>query len=304
MNVGNPNNLKRLTQRDLDEVLEKHKKFSLGQKGGQRSILKFVDISGLSLRGADLSQSDFTGSNLTNTDLSNGIFVSCCFFACDLRNANLENANFRRADFRGAYVAGANLTGADLDSADLREGKIMNQGSDGILDNAKQDESYSYNAIFTGAKLSETNLSGVKAISADFSDADMTGVSLHEADLTGVTFEGANLTNADLSGSDLTDANLQDTVMSGTVLKSVEMRGAKMDSMLGDSKMGETLEERGEDLEELLSNHKDWVRTAGKKGAQMNLSGVDLRYIENLRLYPLTAIKAVGANFMDQDLRK
>lgn len=310
MNKHTPStgNLLVLKQSDLDQVVELHKKFAMGQRGGKRAILKFVDISDLSLRGVDLSQADFTGSNLTNVDMSNGTFTSCCFFACDLRNSNLEKANFRRADFRGAYVAGANLSGADLDSADLREGKIMQRNSDGGLDNRKRgmnlEENRSWSAIFTGAQLTETNLSGIKAIAADFSDADMTGVTLNEADLSSVSFEGANLTDADLSGSNLSNANLQDTVMSGTVLKAVELQGAQMDGMLGDHKMGESLESRGENLQELLDAHQKWVGSAGKEGAQMNLSGVDLRTIKDLRTYPLTAIKAIKANFMGLDLRK
>jgi len=209
-------------------------------------------------------------------------------------------------DFRGAYVAGANLTGADLASADLREGKIMNATDDGNLNNRPSNEmgENSFNTIFTGAKMAETDLSGVKAISADFSDADMTGVTMQEATLTSVSFEGANLTDADLTGSDLTEANLQDTVMRGTVLKSVEMKGAKLDSMVGTDPTIKTLAETGKNLDELLSNHSAWVGSAGKQGAQMDVSGIDLRDVPNLRAAPMTAIKAIGANFVSQDLSK
>jgi len=224
-NPPSANNLKKMTQQDLNLVVEKHKRFMIGQKNGQRACLKFTDLSGLNLQGVDLSHADFTGSNLTDSNMSNGIFVSSCFFACDIRNANLENTNFRRADFRGAYVAGANLTGADLDSADLREGKIMQRSEEGSLDNRTRglhlEEERSWSAIFTGAQLTETNLSGVKAVAADFSDADMTGVTLNEADLSSVSFEGANLTNADFTGSDLSHANLQDWVRSWKIVAKI-----------------------------------------------------------------------------------
>ena len=142
-----PDNLTKINQKDLDEIIDKHTRFTQGQRGGARASLKFMDLSGLDFKQCDLSHADFTGSLLRRADLSGGIFRSSCFFACDLHNANLEQAKFERADFRGAYVAGANLSGADLDSADLREGKIMQNDGDGGLQNSKDRQSF--NAVFS-----------------------------------------------------------------------------------------------------------------------------------------------------------
>ena len=42
-----PENLKRMTQEELDHVVKLHTKFIKSQRGGMRAILKFVDISDL-----------------------------------------------------------------------------------------------------------------------------------------------------------------------------------------------------------------------------------------------------------------
>ena len=42
---------------------------------------------------------------------------------------------------------------------------------------------------------------------------------------------------------------------------------------------------------------------AGKSGRQLDLGGYDLRFVLDLKLFPFTAIKATGANFLKQDLR-
>lgn len=306
--VPKPGDLKKLSQKDLDEVIKLHKDFVEGRRGGNRAILKFLDLSALDFLSADLSQADFTGSKLINADLSMGTFESSCFFACDLRNANLEGASFARADFRGASVAGANLTGADLNSADMREGKIMERGQNGILENRQRlgtNDSQSWRTIFTGAKLSDTIMSNVKASGADFSDADLTGVVMQDAELSNVNFKGANLTDADFTGSDLKQANMEAAVIIGTVLESTELEGVNMDRALSAESMGQNLaKSTGKSIQDLIVAHTQWVNSAGKTGQQLDLSGIDMREVLGLRRYPLTAIKAIAANFLGQDLRE
>jgi uncharacterized protein YjbI with pentapeptide repeats len=67
--------------------------------------------------------------------------------------------------------------------------------------------------------------------------------------------------------------------------------------------MGSKLENLGKSLPELLEQHTLWVATAGQRGRQLDLSGYDLRDVVDLRKFPLTAIHANGANFLNQDLR-
>lgn len=298
--------LERVTQKQLDEIIKKHHTFLKGIRGGARAVIKFKDMSELDFRKCDLSQADLTGSILMGANLANGTFRGVSFFACDLRNARLENANFTRADFRGAFVAGANLTGADLKNADLREGRVMERGEKGGLVNKPTSPTFrenSHKTIFTGAKLTETDMSGARAAAADFSDADLSGVIVKDADFTGVNFEGANLSDADFTGSVLTNANMKSSIMSGTVLALAETGGANLSEALTEEVMGGTLDKLQKTLGELLEEHTAWIASTGRKGKRLDLSGYDMRAEPNLKTYPLTAIKAVGANFLNQDLQ-
>ncbi len=301
------NEFRRYTQHDLDALIAKHESFIKGRRGGARACLKFADLSGLSFVGRDLSQADFTGCNFSRCNFSGGTFSGTCFFSCDLRGADLTNAVLNRADFRGAHLAGANLSGANLDSADMREGKIMERGEFGTLINkllpnfpkGKPDH-----AVFTGAKMADTTMNSVKAISADFADADLSGVVLNKANLSGANFDGANLTKADLSGSDLTRANLSNTILTGIILRNTELQDSIIENAVKDEAMGKLLQRGEQTLIEMLSVHKRWIATGGKEGHQMDLSGFDLRDIKNLFEYPLTAVRAVKATFLGLHLEK
>ena len=294
--------LQKLTQSELDEIIRKHMRFISGIRGGARAVVKFKDLSGLHFRKGDLSQADFTGSILINANMSNATFKGVSFFACDMRGANLENACFARADFRGATVVGANLTGADFEKADMREGVILernptNKTLSGSINNSKAK------TIFSGSRLSETNLSGASANYADFSDADLSGVIGNDADFSHANFEGANLSGADFTGSNLKNANMKSSIISGTKLDEAETAGLNMDDALTEDRMGSKLEALGKTLEQLLEEHTAWIATAGKSGTRLDLSGYDLRHVLNLKKFSLTAVKAVGANFLNQDLQ-
>lgn len=296
--------LERISQQTLDDVIKKHAIFLKGVRGGARAVLKFKDMSSLDFKGQNLSQADFTGSVLKNAKLKGGMFKGVSFFACDLRNADLSDGDFARADFRGAYVAGANLKGADMESADLREGKVMEKGKRGILEDKPMPDRTGnlQRTIFTGAKLRETNLSGSRARAADFSDADLSGVVVKDADFSGANMEGANLSDADFTGSNLSKANMTSSIMTGTVMVATETGGANIKDAITDDAMGSKLDDIAESLPDLLEQHALWVKSAGTEGTRLDLSGYDLRKVENLHKFPLTALKAVSANFLRQNL--
>ena len=71
--------MRTLSKEELQEILEKHKKWLTGKDGGER---------------ADLRGTDLRGTNL--------------------READLRRADLRRADLREAYLRGADLREADL----------------------------------------------------------------------------------------------------------------------------------------------------------------------------------------------
>lgn len=74
-----------MNKKELNEILDKHKKWLFGEEGGIRADLSWADLRWANLRGADLR-------------------------GADLRGANLRWANLRGADMRGADLRGANMS--------------------------------------------------------------------------------------------------------------------------------------------------------------------------------------------------
>ncbi len=295
-----------LSQGDLEQIIHDHKFFNWGRKGGRRAILKFMDLSNLDFSGQDLSYVDFTGSKLYGTNLSNGQFVGAIFFNCDLRGAIMDYADFSRADFRGAVVSGASVQGSDFENADLRKGQMLKFNDDGQIIQAASDQARSRGpsgvTVFSGSRMDRSNLSGIKAHGADFSDADLSGVSMAEADLTEVRFHGANLSDTDLTGAEVGQADFSQCIVNAQTLRTVALAEEQRKHIIDPAVTGETLAARGQNLEDLLTAHKKWVMSAGKNGEQMNLSGADMRGTPDLRKVPLTAVRAKETNFMGQDL--
>ena len=113
-----------MRQNELDKILELHKKWLNGEKGGNRA-----DLSYANLYNADLREANLTGANLYNADLREA----------NLTGASLSYVNLNCANLYNADLSNANLIGAILESADLREANL------------------------TGASLSNAKLKGVYA---------------------------------------------------------------------------------------------------------------------------------------------
>ena len=105
-----------MTQTELSEILEKHRKWLVDEAGGQRADLSSADLRGANLSEADLSYADLRGADLSYADLRRA----------DLRGANLRGANLRYADLSEADLRGADLSGADLRGANLSGADMYN----------------------------------------------------------------------------------------------------------------------------------------------------------------------------------
>jgi hypothetical protein len=174
----------------LKEILDKHRKWYMGDNDGKHADLRSADLRSADLRSADLSGADLSGANLRSADLSGADLSGADLRSANLSGADLRSADLRSADLSGAYLRSADLRSADLRSADLRRANLM-----------RADLS---SANLGGAELSGADLSG-----ADLRSADLSGAYLRSADL-----RSANLSGADLSGADLRSANLTDTLLS------------------------------------------------------------------------------------------
>lgn len=89
---------------NLQEILEKHKKWVNEEADGERANLSGANLSRTNLRDADLRE-----ANLSRTDLREA----------NLSGANLSEANLHRADLSEANPHGARINGADLRGANL-----------------------------------------------------------------------------------------------------------------------------------------------------------------------------------------
>ena len=96
-----------MNQKELQKILDLHKKWINREEGGQNADLSGANLSGADLRYANLSGADLSGANLSGADLS---------------GANLRYANLSDADLSDADLSGANLSDADL------------SGTQGVLD--------------------------------------------------------------------------------------------------------------------------------------------------------------------------
>lgn len=133
-----------MTQAELSKILEKHRKWLVGEAGGQRADLSWTDLRGAELSGVDLRRSvmigadmrcailteaKLVGANMCGTNLSRAEMAGADMrlvnlsraniIEVDMHGANLQNADMRRADMRRAILLNVDLSGAKLVGANL-----------------------------------------------------------------------------------------------------------------------------------------------------------------------------------------
>lgn len=91
-----------MDKKELIEIMKKHKKWTLGEEGGECANLIGADLSEANLRRSDLSEANLRWANLRWADLS-GVDLS----GVDLIGANLIEANLIEANLIGADLSGA-----------------------------------------------------------------------------------------------------------------------------------------------------------------------------------------------------
>ena len=129
--------MRRISTEKLKDVLDRHYKWLLEEKGGVPADLSYTDLSK-----ADLSYARLELANLYHADLS---------------NANLSKTNLCGADLSNADLSGANLSGSWLYAANLSKTRLY--------------ETNLSNATLYYTNLSEANLQDANILGADFSCA-------------------------------------------------------------------------------------------------------------------------------------
>lgn len=173
--------------------------------------LKNTNLSSANLSKANLSGSDLSGANLINVNLSEADLSGCDLSDADLTNAQLDGANLTGAilvntNLTWTKLSKANLTNANLTSANLKNAltgestwepkwKTWNSPIATEYKKGNKDDDF---VNFSGANLTDSNLSGSILFGLNLKNANLT-----RANIENSQWYNANLTNADLSFSSL-----------------------------------------------------------------------------------------------------
>ena len=109
-------NMKKYTELELKDILEKHFLWLKGDPNGERADLSWADLYGADLSGANLSMANLRGADLSMANLR----------GADFYGADLCGAYLRKADLSMANLSEANLYGANFCGADFYESKGVN----------------------------------------------------------------------------------------------------------------------------------------------------------------------------------
>jgi len=133
--------------------------------------------------------------------------------------AVLGGARLWRADLDGAY-----LTEADLRNANLREAHLR----DAVLDHARADHVLLISADGSNANLTGADLRGSDMTYAIFENASFAGAKLGGASLYGANLKHTNWLRADLTRSDMRDTQMQEAGLPLANLELTDFSGAKL----------------------------------------------------------------------------
>ena len=296
---------RRLSQLELERICAKHDRLFSSKPGGARAVFAWMDLSGLNLTGKNLCDADFSGAVLAGCKMRGARLDNATLFGADLQDADLTEASMRRSDLRGACLRNANLTGADLFEADLREGVLA--AADPRLGFRKLEAGGAprqgdvQGAKLVGANLERSKLSGVVAVKADFTDAILKDARLVRANLKQCSLKGADLSGADLSGADLAGADMRDAVLVGARTTSWNVMNANMAGCLTDRVTGKAADILP--YQTMIRDHARWCETGGAQGKPSVFDHADLRNLESVSGYNLTALSGKGAVFYGLDMQ-
>ncbi|MDB5428190.1 MAG: pentapeptide repeat family protein [Phenylobacterium sp.] len=295
---------RRVNQAEVDRICAKHDRLWSSKPGGARAVFAWTDLSGLDLSDRNLCDADFSGAVLAGCNLRGARFDHATLFGADLQEADLRDSSLRRADLRGACLRNADLTGADLFEADLREGVLAAAdpkfGFRRIEAGGSAKVGDAQGAKLVGANLERSKLSGVIAVKADFTDAVLKDARLVRANLRQATMHGANLSGADLSGADLDGADLRNVVLVGAKTLAWNVQNANLTGALTDKPAG--IAATSLPYKAMIQDHARWCETDGQHGTPSVFDGADLRALETVRGYNLTALSGKAAVFYGLDM--
>ena len=134
-----------ITAKELNKILEKHKKWLNNEENVERADLRDTNLIGADLRYVKLQRADLQRANLQYADL---------------RCINLKDSDLRFTNLSGADLGGANVERADLRDTNLQYAHLQNVNlSHSKLDDANFKHSirpWLITANHIGSRFSET----------------------------------------------------------------------------------------------------------------------------------------------------
>jgi uncharacterized protein YjbI with pentapeptide repeats len=192
------------------------------------AVLERLDMSGGNFAGAQLrnailkgvsaNKADFTGAHLAQADLTGAKLVEANFSGADLTGADLSHASCIGAFFSCAKLHKANFEGADL--------------ADSSADNGTQATAVNFTgacmtrACWIGANLSGSNFDNMSAQGANFSQTQMSMVTMRGVVAKQSSFDKAIVSDADFSKSNWMEASFAQAKLTNTCLNSCNFYGA------------------------------------------------------------------------------
>lgn len=285
----------------LEQMLRGHESYARGERGGQRAVFKFVQLSRINLSTRLLDDADFTAAAMAGAQLIRTSLRRASFFGADLTLADLRAADCRRADFRGAVLRGANLAQANLDEADLRRAILAVCQPGGGIRRWRPATTDPTRSSLRGSSLNGALIDDAQASETDFTNCSLKNARLNGANLKGAVFQNAILSGAEFKGANVADIDLRGAILTGVDLAQLQVPPEALAGCVCDP--GPEAHARRPALAGRLNDAAAWVDSAGTRGAAPIFDDEDLRVLADAfrgRTLPALAgrrCQAVGMDF-------
>lgn len=101
--------MKELSYRDLEHMVELHKRWLRHEKGGKRLVLCKYDLSNMNLSNIDFTDAAIYDCKLNGANLSSSVFKGTQIIDCSMTFVNIKGAEFTGARFENSELVGADI---------------------------------------------------------------------------------------------------------------------------------------------------------------------------------------------------
>ena len=138
-----------ISSKQLKTIMDAHAKYLAGKASGKRAVFSNVELTG------EFSDIDFSKASFNGVTAEYVTFCDCKFNECQFD----EDCNFVNAEFNDC----------DLTDVEMRNGANFAKAS---FDNCNFKDANCYGAIFRDTAFWDADLTNVKMLEADFTNAD------------------------------------------------------------------------------------------------------------------------------------